>query len=215
MSIKVRSVTTGPFQENTYFIGLEKPQECLIIDPGDETDVLIKEIESYGKPVAMLCTHAHLDHIGSAHALKKKYECPVYMHQQDKPVLDWFEDSRTLFGLDPAPKPEIDEWITTEDDLSFGDLTIKVMHTPGHTPGSTCYKIDGHVFTGDTLFAGTVGRTDLPGGSWDELNASLTRLIKTLPHETIIHSGHGPDTTMAVEKEQNPFLIPLLRHVDS
>lgn len=215
MSIRVRSVTTGPFQENTYFVGLEKSDECIIIDPGDEPDILKKEIDSFGNPLAMICTHAHLDHIGAVHALKKEVPCPVYMHEKDKPVLEWFEDSRKLFGLEPAPKPEIDAWITSEDDLSFGDVSVKVIHTPGHTPGSTCFEIGGHVFTGDTLFAGTVGRTDLPGGSWDELNASLTKLLKTLSPEAIIHSGHGPDTTLAIEKEQNPFLIPLLRHVDS
>ncbi len=215
MSIIVRSVTTGPFQENTYLVGLEKSNECIVIDPGDEPEVLRKEIDSFGVPLAMVCTHAHLDHLGAVRDLKKMYDCPVYIHKKDASVLDWYEESLKFFGLDPKPKPEIDEWITSEDDLTFHDLTLKVLHTPGHTPGSTCFEIMGHLFSGDTLFAGTVGRTDLPGGDWNELNASLTKIIKSLPKDTIVHSGHGPDTTLKVEIEQNPFLIPLLRHVDS
>lgn len=215
MSLIVRSVTTGPFQENTYVVGLDKSNECIVIDPGDEPEILKKEIDSFGVPLAMVCTHAHLDHLGAVHDLKKSYDCPVYLHEKDSSVLDWYEESRTMFGLDPKPKPVIDEWIASEDDLTFHDLTLKVLHTPGHTPGSTCYEIMGHVFSGDTLFAGTVGRTDLPGGDRNELNTSLMKIIKTFPQDSIVHSGHGPDTTIKDEIEKNPFLIPLLRHVDS
>ena len=215
LSLIIQPVTTGPFQENSYLVGLEQSNECIIIDPGDEPNILQKEIDSFGKLLAIVCTHAHLDHIGAVYDLKKIYDCPVYLHENDKSVLDSYEESCSFFGLNPKPKPDIDEWITSDNDLIFNDLPLKVLHSPGHTPGSTCFEIMGHLFSGDTLFAGSVGRTDLPGGDWDELNMSLIKIMKTFSQETVVHSGHAPETTIKLEMQQNPFLIPILSHVDS
>lgn len=215
MKYKTRSIVTGPFQENTHLIRREGFPELLVIDPGDEPQVLIREIQAIGNPLAILCTHAHLDHIGAAAVISKEFKIPIWLHREDQPVLDWFEKSFRLFGLKPHPKPEITNWIKDETTISISGIQVKVLHTPGHTPGSTCFQIDDHLFSGDTLFAGTVGRTDLPGGDWDELQKSLSRIIQDVPPQAIIHSGHGPESTLAKELTQNPFLIPLRKAVDS
>lgn len=215
MSYNVRSVVTGPFQENTHLIWRDGSSELIIIDPGDEPDILIDEITKIGQPLTILCTHAHLDHLGAAAVLSEEYHIPIQLHEKDQPVLDWFEDSFKLFGLEPRQKPVITDWITDESSISISGFDIQVLHTPGHTPGSTCFLIGDHLFTGDTLFAGTVGRTDLPGGNWDILQESLAKIMKGIKPETILHSGHGGDSTLAREIEQNPFLIPLRKAVDS
>ncbi len=185
------------------------------IDPGDESQLILQMIKDNNcTPVAIINTHAHLDHIGAVEELKNEFSIPFFIHENEKIILDTYEETCRIFQVPVKATPTVDYWITNESDLKFDAISIKVMFTPGHTPGGITFIIDEHVFVGDTLFKGSVGRTDLPGGNWSVLENSLVRMIKEIPHEYIIHSGHGPDTSLRVERDENPFLIPLKKQLN-
>lgn len=187
----------------------------LFIDPGDEADRLIDYCTSHKlEPIGILNTHAHLDHIGAVVELKSHFKIPLFLHQLEKPVLEGYEHSCRMFGLPVLPSPEVDHWINGSDQFSIGPFEINYLHTPGHTPGGICFWIGNHVFVGDTLFRGSVGRTDLPGGSWSTLENSLIELLNTLKDSDLIHSGHGPDTNRQSEIVSNPFIRPLLTRIN-
>ena len=205
----------GPFQENSFIAWQKGLVPCLVIDPGDEPGLIQNAIEEEDlEPVAIINTHAHLDHIGAVTELKKEFGIPFYLHKEEIFVLNNFERDRAFFCMVPQGVPKVDQWYGS-DELNIGSYTIRIIATPGHTPGGTCLVISDHIFTGDTLFAGSVGRTDLPGGNWDTLCSSLVKLMKEIPADYILHPGHGPDTTMKTEMSQNPFLFPLLSQVNS
>lgn len=213
--IHVERIVTGPFQENSYVVWQDGLPSCLFIDPGDDEDNLISFIQTKDlSPIAIVNTHAHLDHIGAVDSLKSSFNIPFYLHPNEKPVLDGYERDCAFFGMNPKTTPQVDHWFG-RDSFSIDSFNIKLVETPGHTPGGTCIVIGDHVFTGDTLFAGSVGRTDLPGGNWDTLENSLVVAMKNIPHDYILHPGHGPATTLKNEMNQNPFLIPLLNRVNS
>lgn len=208
MNLSVKKIETGPFQENTFLVRSNDNNDLLILDPGDDSGVLIDLIRNHHwNPVAILNTHAHLDHIGAVAALKEEFAIPFYLPEEEEENLASYQQSCTMFGLQPGKQPEVNHWV--KDAVIIGNFEIEVIRTPGHTTGSTCYRISGHVFTGDTLFKMSVGRTDLPGGNWEQLKSSLKKLMIELDDDDIIHSGHGPDTTMGMEKQRNPFLIQL------
>ena len=203
----VEKIVTGPFQENTFVVRSVESNQTLIIDPGDDEDRIIEFIRSKKlTPLAILNTHAHLDHIGAVSKLKESFNIPFYLHEEEKMILDHYEESCEMFGLLPKQKPKVDKWLKNHKSLTIKDFKVKIINTPGHTPGGVCYEIDNHIFVGDTIFKGSVGRTDLPGGNWDNLKKSLFQLIDTVNHEKIVHSGHGDDTTLKHELVSNPFL---------
>ncbi|MBT3299779.1 MAG: MBL fold metallo-hydrolase [Candidatus Marinimicrobia bacterium] len=207
MNTHVLSLVTGPFQENAFLAWNDSDPNCIIIDPGDDSEKIIQEIETHNlKPIAIVNTHAHLDHIGAVDSLKDHYQIPFYLHQDESDILENFNISRQFYGLSPQAVPKVDFWFGDEEELSFGKIQIGLFKTPGHTPGGTCLIIDGHVFTGDTLFHRSIGRTDLPGGDFETLHSSLKKLVLEIPDTFILHPGHGPDTTLAVEKLENPYL---------
>ena len=215
MSLNVERIVTGPFQENSYVIWQDGSPSCLVIDPGDDPDLIIETIIGKGlHPIAVVNTHAHLDHIGGVSDLKEKYGIPFYLHPNEKSVLDGYERDCAFFGMTPKVTPTVDHWLKTGE-LKVGDFLIQCVETPGHTPGGTCLVINDHVFTGDTIFAGSVGRTDLPGGDWNTLCESLVKAMKEIPGDYILHPGHGLHTTLKNEMLKNPFLIPLLKRVNS
>lgn len=204
---RVRSLVVGPFQENTFIVSLEGEDKCLIIDPGDDAHRIAAAIDDANvQPLAILNTHAHLDHIGAVAELQERYGIPFYLHPQEKPVLETYQDQCRMFGLKPGIQPKVDEWMVPESNLNLDPFSIKILPTPGHTPGGVSFLLKGHLFVGDTLFHGSVGRTDLPGGDYQTLSNSLLTLLNSVPHTAQVHCGHGPDTTLEKELQTNPFL---------
>ena len=210
MNLIVETVITGPFQENSFIGWNSNSNEAFLVDPGDDVQLIVNLIESEDLvPKAIINTHAHLDHIGAVQPLKEKYNIPFYLHNKESFILDTYEASCGLFGIEPKAKPEVDFWFDSECELDIHKFKFKTINTPGHTPGGTCLQVNNHIFVGDTIFKGSIGRTDLPGGNSSHLKKSLIHLIDSIDHNFILHPGHGPDTTLNHELKENPFLIPL------
>lgn len=210
MNLNIQTVITEPFQENCYLIWQEEYPGTIIIDPGGSFSEICSKIKEYNlQPAAILNTHAHLDHVGAVSRLKQTFEIPFYLHTEEKLILDNFNESRRLFGFSPEKEPVVDIWFNNDSPLTVADFGFEIIPVPGHTPGSTCLKLDDHIFPGDTLFKGSIGRTDLPGGNSLQLEASLSSLMQNYPADMIIHAGHGPDTTLGQEIRENPFLIAI------
>ena len=208
--ISVDRIVTGPFQENTFVVRSVDSRKALIIDPGDDENTIIDFIKSEKlKPIAILNTHAHLDHIGAVSKIQEIFEISFYLHKKEKMILDLYEESCEMFGLPIKKKPIVDEWITDQKNLTFNEFEVNIINTPGHTPGGLCYEIYDHLFVGDTLFRGSVGRTDLPGGNLNQLRESLIHLIEKISHDKTIHTGHGENTKLKHELISNPFLSSL------
>ena len=210
--LHLKAFTFNPFQENTYLIINDK-KRCWIVDPGmydsSETIQFNQYIAANGlQPEAIINTHTHIDHIFGVQALKDKYKIPFGMHEQDQPVLAAAAASAMLFGLEPVTTPVPDFFIRENEALKLDDDTLEVRFTPGHSPGSIIfyYPAAGWCIGGDVLFNGSIGRTDLPGGNFDTLINSIRTQLFTLPPATMVHSGHGPTTTIGQEMQYNPFL---------
>jgi hydroxyacylglutathione hydrolase len=210
--LNISFFTFNAFQENTYIISNEK-NECWIIDPGmyeeRETAQLIAFInEKHLKPQAVINTHAHIDHIFGVSALTDKFTIPFGLHVLEIPVLKTGKAAAGMFGFELRTEPQPTFFIKEGGPLQLGDDILEVFHTPGHSPGSlSFYYPEGNwVISGDVLFSGSIGRTDLPGGDFDTLIRSIRSSLFTLPDETTVFSGHGPATKIGVERKSNPFL---------
>lgn len=207
----LRSLEVGPVAENCYLVGDEATGKCLIIDPGWEGSRLIDWITHSGfSPLGIYNTHGHPDHIGAVVAVQKHFHLSFWMHQADVPIMDSLPSFAAYMGESPAPDiPAVDHFLQDGDTFSCGTLTFTVLHTPGHTPGGLCFYESSQkiLLAGDTLFAGSIGRTDLPGGSHPQLLASIHQRLMTLPDEVAAYPGHGPRTTIGRERTSNPFLL--------
>lgn len=208
--LKVTHFPLGPVQTNCYVIRDEQ-NNCLIIDPGEESTKIITYIEREQlKPVAILLTHGHFDHIGAVDPVRDHFNIPVYIHETEQRTLtDPVENGSMRYpGLPHVQNREADYLITTEGTMAVGSFTFEVRHTPGHSPGSLTFVFekDGFAVVGDTLFQGSIGRTDLPGGDTETLLASIHNKLLTLDEEMIIYPGHGLATTPDEEMNGNPFL---------
>jgi len=206
-------IPNGVFAENTYVIVDEHARECAIVDPGEEAGLILHKVEETGaRPVGIWLTHAHVDHVLGVPAVAQQTGAPVWLHPADRPLYDATADQAAWFGLvapDRLPVPDHD--MVHGERLAVGELRFEVRHAPGHSPGSVCLIGPGVALTGDVLFAGSIGRTDLPGGDFETLIGSIERELLTLPDHTILYSGHGPETTVGRERQANPFLKGLSR----
>jgi len=206
----IESVETGSFAENTWILGDTKTRHAVIFDPGDNASTIIGKLEELDlMPVFILNTHAHPDHLGAAAELQKRFDLPFAIHEDELETFKSAGNTAQFLGLLNFQLPEITTYLHDGQVLEINSHHLQVLHTPGHTPGSVCFLTGQQFFSGDTLFKGSVGRTDLPGGSVKMLNESLLR-IKGLPENTIVHPGHGESTTIREELDNNPFLKDLL-----
>jgi len=200
------SLEAGAFAANCYLAACEKTRHGILIDPGAEAERILRMVREKEITVDYIaCTHGHIDHIGAAAAVKRALNAPLYIHQADSGMLRHPHDALGFYG-DKAEPAEPDGFLEEGGELPFGSVTLKVLSTPGHSPGSICLQGEGILFSGDTLFAGSIGRTDFPGGNFAQIISSIKTKLLVLPEETVVYPGHGPATTIGEEKRYNPFL---------
>jgi glyoxylase-like metal-dependent hydrolase (beta-lactamase superfamily II) len=204
----IESQAVGPFFKNGFVVGCETAREAVLIDPGDEVDSLLAFAERGRLSIRyILLTHAHVDHVTGVAAAKRALGVPVYLHRDDLFLYERAVESGRMFGLRVEPPPPIDVFYSRGQVITFGAYEVRPHHTPGHCPGGVCLQIGNDLFVGDTLFAGSIGRTDLPGGDYHTLIASIRNVLFAFGDEAIVHPGHGPDTTIGRERRGNPFLV--------
>lgn len=203
----IEKLTVSPILENCYIIGDEATMDGIIIDPGDEADRILRKVDSLGLKVGKIVnTHAHVDHVCAVQAVKEALGAKFYLHPAEAMHLPRLLESAAMFGITNARIPTVDVDLKDGDVIPFGSLGLRVVNTPGHTPGHCILIAGDDVFCGDLIFSGSIGRTDFPGGDYPTILSSLESAVLTLPGETRLHPGHGPATTVAIEREYNPFL---------
>ena len=206
--ITIDGLALGPLQTNAYIVANPETNRCIVIDPGMNPAALLRKVANY-EVEAILLTHAHFDHIGGVEELRKAKQCPVYVHDAEA---DWLTNPKKNGSimwpdLGPPIQTEPAEFALAHNQmLQFLGESIRVFHTPGHSPGSVSFLLGDHLFGGDVLFRASVGRTDLPGGSSRDLYNSIQSILFQLDGSTVVYPGHGPRTTIAFEKEHNPYV---------
>ncbi len=210
--MKIIQIPNGQFVENCYLVVDEQARECAVVDPGEEAGLILHKLAATGAtPVAIWLTHAHIDHVLGVPRVARETGAPVWLHPADRPLYDAVPEQAAWFGLEAPALPPPDRTFAHGDTVRVGELAFQVRHTPGHSPGSVSLVGPGVVLGGDVLFAGSIGRTDLPGGDFDTLIASIERELLSLPEATIVYTGHGPETTVGRERRSNPFLTGAAR----
>ncbi len=205
--LEVIQLPNGQFVENCWLLGDPTAREAVMIDPGEEPAMFLAELNTRGWALrAIWLTHAHIDHVLGVAAVQEATGAPILLHPLDRPLYDSLPEQGSWFGLRVPAAPRPNAELADGGVLRVGRFTFDVRLTPGHSPGSVSFIGERRVFGGDVLFNGSVGRTDLPGGDYATLMASINRVFLTLPDSTVVHSGHGPDTTIGVERLTNPFL---------
>jgi glyoxylase-like metal-dependent hydrolase (beta-lactamase superfamily II) len=200
----------GPLQCNCSIIGDESTREAMVIDPGDDIEDVLGLIRKHNLRVKQIViTHAHIDHVGGAMKLRAATGAPILLNQNDYALLKMLDVQAAWIGVAAPGAVEIDQSVTTGDTVKAGTHAASILHTPGHTEGSVClyFPAEKLLIAGDTLFAGSIGRTDLPGGSMQKIMQSLHGTVLALPDETVVVPGHGPTTTIGEERESNPYLV--------
>lgn len=205
--IEVITLVVGDFATNCYIVVPQNSSECVVIDPGGEAETIIEKLQQLRlQPRYFFLTHGHLDHVMALPKLQQHYRVPTLVHRQEKTILKSLPAQALMFGLPLVKNPHISEWIEEGRQVQLETINFSVLHTPGHTPGGCCYISDSKIFVGDTLFAGSVGRTDLPGGNYELLISSIKQKLLCLNDDVLVYPGHGPTTTIGAEKQHNPFI---------
>jgi glyoxylase-like metal-dependent hydrolase (beta-lactamase superfamily II) len=209
----IESRAVAPFMKNGFVVACERTREAVLIDPGDEVQALLSFVQEHDLSVRhILLTHAHVDHVTGVGSAKRALGAPVYLHRDDLFLYEHAVESGALFGMRVERQPPIDVYYAPGQAIAFGALEARPYHTPGHCPGGVCLQIGAagergrDLFVGDTLFAGSIGRTDLPGGDYETLISSIRSVLFEFGDDAIVHPGHGPDTTIGRERRTNPFL---------
>lgn len=210
----IESACAPPFMKNGFVVSCERTREAVYIDPGDEVQELLGYIARERLQVtSLLLTHAHIDHVSGVAAAKRALGAPIWLHPDDRWIYDHAVQQGARFGYALEQPPPHDRYYELPGPIAFGDYDVFVHHTPGHCPGNVCLQIGKrgapgqNLFVGDTLFAGSIGRTDLPGGNYEVLMRAITGVLLPFGDDAIVHPGHGPDTTIGRERQTNPFLL--------
>jgi hydroxyacylglutathione hydrolase len=209
----IESRAVPPFMKNGFVLADEASHEGVVIDPGDEVEELLEIVHEHGlRIVYILLTHAHLDHITGVRRAREALGCPIVLHQDDRPLYDAVVQQGIAFGFRVEAQPPPDRYYAPGDVFRFGGYEVRAHHTPGHSPGGVCLEVTSPgvaqrtLVVGDTLFAGSIGRTDLPGGSHATLIASIRSVLFAFGDDAVVHPGHGESTTIGEERRTNPFL---------
>jgi len=210
--VKISALTVGPFEENCYLVVDEATRRGVLVDPGDDASRIVRMVRGSGAELdAIWLTHAHVDHIGAVAAVKREWDVPIYLHPADAPLYAAGATQASFYGLDFEQPDPPERALADGDRLRVGELEFEVLHVPGHSPGLVVFHGNGVVLSGDLLFAGSIGRTDLPLSSPADMEASLSRLMRHLSDETVVHPGHGPTTSIGRERVSNPFVNGVVR----
>ncbi|MBI5603583.1 MAG: MBL fold metallo-hydrolase [Deltaproteobacteria bacterium] len=202
----IQSLVVGPIQANCFILGDEKTLEAVVIDPGDEVKRILAGLQKQSLQLKYIInTHGHFDHVGANKALKDKTGAPILIHKGDAPMLSQLSASAAVWGMQVDDSPQADRLLEDGDRIVFGQITLEVIHTPGHSPGGISLYTPKDLFVGDTLFAGSIGRTDFPGGDYDQLIAYVRNRLFVLGDDVRVFPGHGPATTIGQERRHNPF----------
>ena len=203
----IKTLPVGPIMANCFIVGCKETLETAVIDPGDEADKILQLVADLDLNIkTIINTHGHFDHVSANKGIHTATNAPILIHALDAPMLAQISASAANWGLSAEDSPPPERTINDGDTITFGQITLKVLHTPGHTPGGVSLFTDGHVFVGDTLFAGSIGRTDFPGGDFAILKSSIQDKLFELGDDVRVYTGHGAETTIGHERQHNPFV---------
>ncbi len=202
----IEKLAVGPIMANCFVIGCAESREGAVIDPGADPDRIMDVVQRAElKITRIINTHGHFDHVGANREIKRLTDAELIIHPLDAPMLTQLDQMAGAFGMSVENSPPPDRTVEEGDEVQVGHLTLSVLHTPGHTPGGISLHVDGHVFVGDTLFQGSIGRTDFPGGDYDTIIRSIREKLFPLGDQVVVYTGHGPETAIGTEKQFNPF----------
>ncbi len=203
----IQSMAVGPIQANCYILGCEETKEAAVIDPGGEADRILRSLAASQLTLKLILnTHGHFDHVAANRPIKEATSAQILIHSLDAPMLGQLAASAATWGLSAEDSPPPDRLLAEGDTITFGKISLNVIHTPGHTPGGVSFHTDNKVFVGDTLFAGSVGRTDFPGGDAGTLKTSIQQKLFTLGDAVTVYPGHMGTTSIGQERQHNPFV---------
>ncbi len=210
--MRIETFPVGAFQVNSYLLFCEETGASVVVDPGDPAGALLARYEELAaEPIAVLNTHGHLDHVAGNSAFKERYDIPIYLHPDDRFLLDTFERQAAMYGLSLTAPPPPDRDLVVGETVAFGECRLDVLGAPGHSPGHVLLLNGRDALSGDVLFAGSIGRSDLPGGDLRTLLTTIDEVLLPLGDDLVLHPGHGPSTTIGQERATNPFLQAELR----